>query len=228
MAFILIIVGFVPSLLWLNFYLRKDCHPEPRRLIIETFFFGILLAPLAVAAQWLFAYVAGGESRLFFLWSAFAEEMVKFLAVYYLIVHNAEFDEPVDAMIYMVTAGLGFAAIENILVLFNNIPDGVSITMQILLLRTVGATLLHAVSSGLVGYFLALAWFHPQHRMKFVWFGIGIASIAHFAFNMLMLQFTVLVSLLTSLLLLLGMLLLISILFTKLRDRSDSAILETS
>ena len=227
---ILIIAGFVPSLLWLHFYLGKDVHPEPRRLIIETFFFGILLAPLAVAAQYLFGWAVGGptDSLVFFFWAAFVEEAVKFLAVYYLIIHKPDFDEPIDAMIYLITAALGFAAIENILVLFKNIPDGVSITAQILVLRFFGATLLHALSSAIVGYFLALAWFHEPHRRKLIWFGIGAGTTFHFLFNILLLDFSALQGLLASTSVLVFMLILVSVLFHKLRERSESSIIKAN
>lgn len=225
--------GFVPSLLWLNYYLKKDCHPEPKRMIRKTFALGLLLAPLAVAAQWLFVYVVRryapsvdvSNSSGFFLWAAFVEEVVKFLAVYYVVVHNAEFDEPVDAMIYMVTAAMGFAAIENILVLFKNIPDGVAITGQVLILRFFGATLLHALSSALVGYFFSLAWFHGQHKRKFIWFGIGAASLFHFTFNIVLLNFSPLTGIFGSSFLLVLMLFLVSTLFIKIADRSPTRIM---
>lgn len=220
---ILILVGFIPSLIWLDFYLRKDCHPEPKRRLVIVFASGMLLAPLAVAAQWLFGAIGGStDSSGFFLWGAFVEEAVKFLAVFYLVVHSPDFDEPVDAMIYLVTAALGFAAVENILVTFRNIPDGMSITAQVLLWRTAGATLLHTLSSALVGYFFALAWFHGAHRRKLIWFGIGCATLFHFAFNMAILHARPLVGVLGSSATLLFSLILISMLFTKIRDRSQS------
>lgn len=215
--------GFLPSLLWLHFYLRKDIHPEPKRRLIETFLLGMLLAPLAVAAQWLFVSVVGSsDSSGFFLWGAFAEEVVKLLAVYYLVIHIPEFDEPVDAMIYLITGALGFAAVENILVIYKNIPDGISLTVQILALRTIGATLLHALSSAIVGYFLALAWFHEPHRSKLIWFGVVCATVFHFSFNILLLNFSALQGIVSSSIVLLLMMALISILFSKLQSRSNT------
>ena len=237
MAFILIFAGFIPSFLWLHFYLRKVLHPEPRRLLLEVFFFGILLAPLAVAAQWVFAYIVSslapsfdvGNSSMFFLWSAFAEEVVKLLAVYYLVIHDREFNEPADAMIYLITASLGFAALENILVLFKNIgggTEGCFFGLQsmwcILGFRAIGATLLHALSSALVGYFFALGWFYHHHSKKFIWLGIGLATILHFTFNTLLLSFEALDGFFASSAVLLAMLFLISILFHRVQERSPS------
>lgn len=188
---ILVFFGFVPSLSWLGFYLKKDIHPEPKYLVSRTFLMGIILAPLAVIAQWLFREFVpqlfpgygAMDSVWFFLWAAFIEEVVKFLAVRFIVVHDPEFDEPIDAMIYMVVAGLGFAAIENVLVLFQTLPRGTEDTIQTWLLRFAGATLLHAVSSAIVGYFLALSWFYNRHSSKLITLGILIATIFHFVFN---------------------------------------------
>ena len=100
-----------------------------------------------------------------------------------LVLNNPEFDEPIDAMIYMITASLGFAAIENILILFRAAPDGLEQTLQLWALRSVGATLLHALAGALIGYFLALSWFYFEHQKKLVTIGIVLASIFHFVFN---------------------------------------------
>lgn len=192
----LILLGFVPSLVWLSYYLKKDPRPEPRYLVLRTFFLGIVLAPLAIIAQWVFRELAIEinpdfhitTSFYFFLWAAFIEEAVKFLAVKFIILHNPEFDEPVDAMVYMIAAALGFAAIENILVLFQAIPNGFYAAIQIWSLRFAGATLLHAVSSAFVGYFLAVAWFYHRHNGKIILAGLGMATFFHFVFNIILLS----------------------------------------
>lgn len=194
---ILIVLGFVPSISWLGFYLKKDIHPEPKYLISRTFLMGIIIAPLAVAAQWsfrtimpfVFPALGTGSSALFFLWAAFIEEIVKFLAVRFMVLNNPAFDEPIDAMEYMIAAGVGFAAIENILVLFQTIPSGFSSAINVWVLRFVGATLLHAVSSALLGYFLALSWFYKKHSSKLIVLGIIVATGFHFAFNIILLGY---------------------------------------
>ena len=189
-------MGFAPSLIWLGFYIKKDFHPEPRYLISKTFFMGIIMAPLAVIAQWVFREIALGlkpdfdiqSSVMFFLWAAFIEEAVKFLVISFVVLHNSEFDEPLDAMIYMISAAMGFAAVENILVLFQAISNGTEAAIQIWLLRFVGATLLHAVASATVGYFLALSWFYNHHSGKLITIGLGVATIMHLIFNVILLS----------------------------------------
>ena len=188
---LLVALGLLPSLVWMFFFYRQDCHPEPKYLITKTFLMGIIISPIAIIFQLGFSrigslgpidyFIANGS--LFFLWAAFVEEFIKYYAVRIIALTDPAFDEPVDAMIYMMMAGLGFAAIENILVLFRSIPDGINTTIQIWALRFVGATLLHALASGLVGYFLALSWFFQNHRKKLLIVGLLVATLFHFTFN---------------------------------------------
>lgn len=232
---LLVFLGFVPSLIWLNFYFREDCHPEPKHLLTKVFLMGIIISPLAILFQILLVKCTGvsilekicvhtglleSSSPEFFLWSAFIEEIVKFYAIKIAILNNPEFDEPIDAMIYMMAAALGFAAIENTLIVFQTHPDGVAVTVNTLILRFIGATLLHALSSGLLGYFLAISWFFQHHRKKLFFIGLFVATLFHFTFNLIIFVFEKQVAaLLYTTSLLLGMAFLVSILFDRLKSR---------
>ena len=227
---ILILLGLTPSLVWLYFYSRKDCHPEPKNLLAQTFLMGIIISPVAIILQFSFAQFASTVTGIsqaatqntsyFFLWAAVVEEVIKFYAVRMLIMRNPEFDEPIDAMIYMITAGLGFAAMENILVMFRVFPDGTQVTLATWTLRFTGATLLHALSSGLLGYFLAMSWFFRDHKRKLVFIGLVLATIFHFTFNTFLSAFeNRSTSLIYSTSLLMVMAFLVSILFDKIKER---------
>lgn len=238
-SILLVLLGFLPSLIWLNFYFREDCHPEPKHLLTKVFLMGIIISPLAILFQFLLVKcqgVAGTEkfcspagllspsSPEFFLWSSFVEEFIKFYAIKLIILNDPEFDEPIDAMIYMMAAALGFAAIENTLIVFQTTPDGIATTVNTLILRFIGATLLHALASGLLGYFLAISWFFQHHRKKLFIVGLMIATIFHFAFNILIFAFEGQVTaLLYTTSLLLGLAFLVSILFDRLKARHINA-----
>ena len=190
-----LLLAFLPPIFWLLFYLREDRHPEPKHLLLAAFLGGMASAGLAVVLELLVLGQKGAAALdsapladifVTFLIIALIEEYVKYLPVKLLIEKRPAFDEPVDAMIYMMTAALGFAALENALflipVLHQNLPLGLGIAAN----RFLGANLLHALSSGIVGFFLARAWFHP-HRRHFVALGIITASLLHVLFNMLIL-----------------------------------------
>lgn len=227
----LVALGFAPSLLWLTFYLRNDCHPEPKYLLIKAFLMGIIISPLAVLLQlgfselrtvFNFEFLYQG-TPVFFLWSSLVEEFLKFLAVYLVVVRNPEFDEPVDGMIYMITAALGFAAIENVLVMFNLIPNGAEMALNTLALRFVGATLLHALASGFTGYSLAMSWFFQEHKKKLIFFGLTLATLFHGTFNMLIVfaqeSANPVIGLVYTTFLLITLSFLVSILFDKISER---------
>ncbi len=229
---ILVILGLLPSLLWLFYYLKQDLHPEPKGLIAKTFMMGILFAPVVALLQWLFVYLASAvygvtykPDASFFLWAAAVEEVVKLMAVRIAIMKNSEFDEPTDAMIYMVTAALGFAAIENILVLFNVIPNGYGYSMGVLALRFIGATFLHALAAAITGYFLAISWFFKRHALKLILVGLTLATSVHFLFNMLLQIFqNNFTALLYSTALLLSVAYIVARLFIKTRKRDSEFI----
>lgn len=228
---LLIALGLLPSLIWLGYWIRKDCHPEPKILVAKVLLLGIILSPLAIVAQLLFvqflAPIAHADpnvfanSTWFYLWAALVEETVKYLAVYFVVLRSPAFDEPVDAMIYMLTAAMGFAAMENILVISKVIGGGIGPTIGIWALRFAGATLLHALSSALLGYFIALSWFYFDHRKALFAFGLALATVFHWVFNLFISQMQESMSLLFSTLLLIAMAFLISALFDKIKERDS-------
>jgi protease PrsW len=228
---VLILLGSLPSLIWLGYWLRKDCHPEPKALITKVMLLGIMLSPLAIAAQLLFVQAASrflafdpmtfSDSPWFFLWAALVEETVKWLAVWFIVIRNPDFDEPIDAMIYMLTAAMGFAAMENILAINRALPDGIGAAIGLWGLRFAGATLLHALASALLGYFIALSWFMYSHRTALFITGLALATIFHWIFNLFISQMHHSVSLIFSTSLLIVMAFLISALFDKIKERDS-------
>ncbi|MEK7560687.1 MAG: PrsW family glutamic-type intramembrane protease [Patescibacteria group bacterium] len=195
-----LIFAFAPPLLWLVFYLREDCHPEPKRLLILAFFGGMAAALGAVAAEIIiFQFITpqfepGADDNFLAFWLnanflTFAvigvvEEYLKYLSVKFAILRRPDFNEPIDAMIYMMTAALGFAALENILFVLPVFHKGIMAGIEITTSRFFGANLLHALSSGIVGFFLARAFFSPR-RHHAVALGIVIAAVLHALFNYL-------------------------------------------
>jgi RsiW-degrading membrane proteinase PrsW (M82 family) len=226
---LLVLLGILPSLIWLWYWLHKDSHPEPKVLITKVLLLGIMLSPLAIVFQLLFVQLAARIMNVdastlssgpgFYLWASFVEEVVKYLAVFFVVLRSPDFDEPVDAMIYMLTAAMGFAAMENILVVNRVLGDGVSATAGILGLRFAGATLLHALSSALLGYFIALAWYFYEHRKALFVVGLSLATLFHWVFNLFISDTERVLSLLYSTLLLIAMAFLVSALFDKIKER---------
>ncbi len=180
-----LIGGVLPALLWLWFWVREESkRPEPKGLLTLVFILGMLATIMVLPVQkFIQASVHTYEWQLI-LWSA-AEEFIKFFTVVLLLYNTREIDEPTDWPIYMMTAALGFAALENALFLLKPFALGQT-TVGLLTgqLRFLGSTLLHAVASGIVGISLGLS-FHLRGFTRRLYFYIGLilAVALHSAFN---------------------------------------------
>ena len=120
---------------------------------------------------------------------ALIEEFTKFAAAYFSISRTPEMRDPVDPMLYCIVAALGFATLENIGTLANGLTalNGDAATaMQTLLFRFVGATLLHSLTSGIVGYQWSLG-IAKRRVLPYLAAGLILATVAHLAFNELIL-----------------------------------------
>jgi len=183
---IFIIFGLLPSIIWLLYFLRKDTHPEPKRQVIKIFLWGMLITlPAIFIEKGVFDVVKIlNLPYIFYIFLGIAgtEEILKYLVVRYKALNDPEFDEPVDAMLYMIIAALGFAGLENILILFIS-PFNFFEMLFISILRFFGAVFLHALCSGSLGYFLSLSFFETKKRTRLFITGILIAILAHGFFN---------------------------------------------
>ena len=187
MPYLALALGLLPSFAWLVFYLQEDPHPEPKRLIAETFIigalstFGALFVQMAVNAVGTANGVAQYSILAFAVFGAI-EELFKFSAAKLVTVtHAKDFDEPVDAMIYMIVAALGFATVENVVAAVRS----TDLIFEAMTLRFLGATLLHAVASGTLGYYWARAIASGKTRLLLV--GFAVATTLHVIFNYLIL-----------------------------------------
>src|SRR3989344_940144 len=177
-----LILGLVAPLFWLGFFLFEDReHPEPKFMIFIVFLGVVFAALLSLAPE---IYLSANFPQSGFPYQshtlipfAFIEEFMKFVVVYLIIKYNKYFDERVDAMIYMITAALGFAAIENVFNLFNILE--LHQIIQATVIRGIGATLLHAISSGLFAFY----WMRGKPLV-----GLLNATLLHAFFNYLILR----------------------------------------
>lgn len=192
--------GFMPVFFWLWFWTRKDCHPEPKIMILKTFFLGASAVPFALAGEWLLykTFFTGANVspfsgtaialNSFFALLVFAliEEIAKYKAARYGGLNSRYFDEPIDALIYMITAALGFAALENAIFVFKNINS-----QELLLIsgmRFLGATLLHTLASAIVGISIAYQFPAGKFLRQRLVLGLILAAILHAFFNFYILK----------------------------------------
>lgn len=178
--------GILPALLWLWFWLKEDTKkPEPRGLILLSFMGGMVAVPFVIPFEQAALNMIDSETLTIILWSAI-EESAKFFIIYLIAFRSRFFDEPIDALIYLITGALGFAALENTLYLINVIiVDGVTLGALNMNLRFLGATLLHIISSAAVGLAIAFSFYRRKKYRKISLFvGLIGATALHAVFNL--------------------------------------------
>lgn len=198
--------GLFPALLWLWFFLKEDGErPEPKWLILAAFLSGMLAVVLVLPVEMLAKCVSSGiwpnytllnpfatvgfcrdlpNVNPIFLWAT-AEELMKYLVAVIVILWRRAVDEPVDAMIYLITVALGFAALETGLFLLGPLGKGDIIGGMITgNLRFTGAALIHTLSSAVVGFSIAVT-FYKTYWVQFISLctGLVLASVLHALFN---------------------------------------------
>ncbi|MCF7865229.1 MAG: PrsW family intramembrane metalloprotease [Candidatus Pacebacteria bacterium] len=185
--------GLFPALIWLWFWMHENLdHREPKYTLRLTFLAGMCAVLLVFPFQKLIAWIIGGEPgtwTIIFLWAAL-EELFKYWAAYFFALRNKSevFDEPIDAFVYLMTAALGFAALENTLFLIGPLLQGNTLS-SILVgnMRFMGANLLHVASSGLLSLFIAFAYFKPVWKQRlYTIIGLFVAFLFHAGFNFLL------------------------------------------
>ncbi len=197
--FYLIVLSVLPSIVWLIFFLREDRRPEPKSVILRVFVIGMLLTVPVIALS-LILGLAMREMGvpiplitfigIVFI-AAILEELGKYLVVRRSVMESSAVDEPSDLMIYAITAALGFAAMENVFFLF---PGRESLFVEVpaffiqdliagSLIRFVSGTFLHALASGIMGYFLALSIMMTGYRKRLIWIGLAVAILLHGSYN---------------------------------------------
>lgn len=176
-------------------YLSDKYEREPLIYLIITFFLGVLIAfPVTYVGEFLMEVTnirPSHDSNIeLFLYTFFivamTEEGMKFLVLRFYNYPHKEFDEPYDGIMYGVAVSLGFAAIENILYVFEAEGDG----FEIGILRMFTAVPAHAMFGVLMGFFVGKAKFleNGEGATKTIMFGLFSAMFFHGVYNFLLYQ----------------------------------------
>jgi RsiW-degrading membrane proteinase PrsW (M82 family) len=211
-----LLASFIPAVLWLWFFYRRDRYErEPKRLIGKLFLWGLLSGPWAAGMNELLGStlvpIADSFGRagalpaavvLLFgsvLLLALNEETMKYIVTNNSIRSDPNFNEPLDGMVYMTTAALGFAAGENFVYIIGSYfgvlesaaragapgDTGAAVIGAFVItapMRALLSTIGHVSWSGLVGYFLARRVLGGRPA-SVVTVGILLAATLHAGYN---------------------------------------------
>ncbi len=187
------ILAFAPGLFWLWYFYKKDeLEPEPKALVWRMFFYGMLLVipcglienilPLSPFTMLIFA-------------APVIEECAKFFLVRTTIYRYAEFDEPMDGIVYAAATALGFASLENLGYLISHQSSVLTIGDESVYGGTLGLSLSrallsvpgHVLFSAAWGFALGITKFMDESSKGWIYVraGLVISIISHGLFNFL-------------------------------------------
>ncbi|WP_181691300.1 PrsW family intramembrane metalloprotease [Natronomonas sp. LN261] len=203
----LAVLSIIPAAVLALYIYRTDITTkEPASLLVVTFILAVLFAGFAAVINSVFGFLQllpfFGIVLFFYLVVGPVEESVKLLAVWLYPYRDSRFDSVVDGAVYGAIAGLGFAAIENVLYITQNLQTPASILIQtgigfvdgfadtleaggqITAVRGLAGPG-HVVYSAFAGYYLGLAKFNRENAGPIVAKGLLIAAFIHATYNTL-------------------------------------------
>lgn len=155
---LLIAWSLLPGFLWLWYvYLHDRYQPEPLRRIVMVFVGGMVITIPAGIINGIggMVFPSPGHGVVMSTLDAMlvvgpCEETMKYLVAFFLAYKTADFDEPIDGLVYSGAAALGFASAENIQYLADH-------GAGVIPLRAFTAVPGHFLFAGAVGYAAGLA-----------------------------------------------------------------------
>ncbi len=169
-------------------YVKDKYEKESIKLLFFNFLMGGVISILVSTVLYMFynAYIPKALPfsvqdqfvKAFFI-VACIEEFSKYIVVRYYAQPKKDFNEPFDGIIYAVMVSMGFAAVENIMYVFNG-------GLEVAFLRALTAVPAHATFGVLMGYFMGIAKFSGKHRVKWNLVGLLLAILFHGSYDFFM------------------------------------------
>lgn len=159
-------LAIIPSIVIISYFYKQDnLKPEPKGRVIKVFVWGCFSTLGALILERVVLHMGGRAPipdrymNLFlaFIVAGFCEEFIKLIVVKFAVFRAAEFNEVMDGIVYTIAASLGFAAVENFLY-----SGGGQSSIMLLLIRGVTAVPLHALASGIMGFYIGKSKFYPK------------------------------------------------------------------
>ena len=168
------------------YFIKSDKFKEPNRIIIITFLFGILITiPAGYLNSLIDKNFATGERFNDALLSGFfgggpVEELLKFSVLYFYILKEKAFNEPMDGLVYGVLASLGFATLENFQYVFY-LDSEFWTAQEIAIFRSYSAIPLHGLCGAIMGFYFGQYAFSANK--KYLGLAIIVPIIFHGSYN---------------------------------------------
>ena len=181
-----LLITILPSIVLVLYFIKSDKFKEPNRIIIITFLFGILITiPAGYLNSLIDKNFATGERFNDALLSGFfgggpVEELLKFSVLYFYILKEKAFNEPMDGLVYGILASLGFATLENLQYVFY-FDSEFWTAQEIAIFRSYSAIPMHGLCGAIMGFYFGQYAFSANK--KYLGLAIIVPIIFHGSYN---------------------------------------------
>jgi RsiW-degrading membrane proteinase PrsW (M82 family) len=220
------LLAILPIAFWVFLFLRRDKNnPEPAKWLRGCFIAGMIIAPIIIGYETLlingspyFTNLSVLNFRLIMVFGgAIIEELAKFFIIYLILRYNPHFDEPMDAVIYLVMGAAGFALVENVMVSTGLILEMADVftSIGVLFGRFLGANLIHVVIAAVIGFtwgYLAKEKIGIGRKKQGIFWALVLGISIHTLFNFLVFTYGETARILASL----GLIIIFAIVFLSL------------
>ena len=190
-----LLITLAPPLLILLYFVLSDKFKEPKGTVILIFFLGFLICLPAgilngLSEQLFFTKLNYSRNLTWsFLGPAWAEELLKFLILYLIVLKRKEFNEPMDGLVYGVVVSLGFATYENYTYVYELAVDWAKednaspaiYSYAVALGRSYSAVPMHGLNGAVMGYFFGMYAF--TNNKKFLALSLLLPYLFHGFYN---------------------------------------------
>lgn len=187
---VMILAAVAPAVILALLMMRNDRgEPEPKSALLLSALAGMVAAGLSIAAVYITLpdFEVDTAAAVFvdaFCHAAIPEECFKLLMLYLIARFCESFNEYFDGIIYSVCIAMGFAAVENVLYLF----EAGSQWFVVGALRALVSVPGHYFFAIIMGAYFSLTWFDTRHRVRNAFLALILPLMAHGIFDALLLS----------------------------------------
>lgn len=192
-----LLITIAPSIIIFLYFFLSDKFKEPKGLVILIFFLGFLICLPAgilneLSNDFFYNKLSYSENlTVSFLGPAWAEELLKFAILYFIVLNRNEFNERMDGLVYGVIVSLGFATYENytyVYELSRNLAikenlNFLEISNYIAIVRSYSAVPMHGLNGAVMGYFFGMYAFTAEK--KYLYLSLILPYLFHGFYNYL-------------------------------------------
>lgn len=183
----ILLLAFIPIFVIAVYIYKRDKYKkEPLKELLKAFAAGMASAAVVILIHEILGLSGIDiDTNVFlraFVSAAVIEECVKFFFFYKLFWNNPNFDERFDGIVYAVYVSLGFAFVENVLYIYQDVSQAVSIAHA----RAFFAVPAHTLFAIAMGYGAGMARFSRNRASLYLMSGLIWAIVLHGIYDFLL------------------------------------------